>query len=102
MTIERTLIKRIERTLPDAFVGGHLMDIKVVFSVFRVSHKFVVFKPWTTYQVDRNVPYIEDPLYDGEYNTNRQLQVIEKMIEEEVRAVIREDEDRITEERKRK
>ena len=101
MAIERTLIKRIERTIPDAFVGGHKMDIKLVFSIFRVSHKFLCSK-WTSYKVDRSVPYIEEPMYDGEYNTNRRLQVIERMMEDEVRTVIREDEDRITKERKRK
>ena len=85
----KTLLKKFTRTLNSAWVGCSFMDITIVFSVFKVHHKFL-WKEWDSYEVEKNIPYIRDPFYDGEYNTNRRLEVLADMLNEQVGEFIRE------------
>lgn len=73
--------------MKDAWVSISHMDINVVLFLFKTHHKFLWWE-WDTYEIERNVPYVKDPIYDGDYNTNRQLGVIEKMLEQEVNEFI--------------
>ncbi len=85
--VKSTVVGRIARTLNDAYVGGHNMDITVNYTIFLVERKFL---KWTRrkFVIERNIPYVPDPLYDGEYNTNRRLQVIARMMDAEARRII--------------
>ena len=64
-------VKTIE--VPCCFVGGRYMTLEIITRIYK--KKFL----WrTTYSIDQSIPYIDDPFFDGEYNTNKRLAVIAK------------------------
>ena len=70
----------IQAYVGKAFVSLRYIDLVVTHRVYKTHHKFMWFE-WDTFKVKKTVPYIEDPLYDGDYATNRQLLVISKMLD---------------------
>ena len=64
-------IKTIE--VPKCFVGGRYMTLEIITRIYKKK-----FLWWTTYSIDQSIPYIDDPFFDGEYNTNKRLAVVAK------------------------
>ena len=64
-------IKSIE--IPDCFVGGRYMTLEIITRIYKKK-----FLWWTVYSIDQSIPYIDNPFFDGEYNTNRRLAVVAK------------------------
>lgn len=65
-------IKSIE--VPNCFVGGRYMTLEIITRIYKKK-----FLWWTTYSIDQSIPYIDDPFFDGEYNTNKRLASVAKM-----------------------
>ena len=64
-------IKSIE--IPDCFVGGRYMTLEIITRIYKKK-----FLWWTVYSIDQSIPYIDNPFFDGEYNTNRRLADVAK------------------------
>ena len=71
MKKSKIYIKTIE--VPSCFVGGLYMTLEITTRIYKKK-----FLWWTTYSIDQSIPYIDDPFFDGEYNTNKRLAVIAK------------------------
>ena len=65
-------IKFIE--VPNCFVGGRYMTLEIITRIYKKK-----FLWWTTYSIDQSIPYIDDPFFDGEYNTNKRLAIVAKI-----------------------
>lgn len=84
------IVKRIERKLEHAFVGGSFMAITASCTVLRVRHRFL-FWTRTDYEVKKDVPYIQNPFYDGDYSTNNRLSVVAGELLSEAKYAITQD-----------
>lgn len=61
------------REVPNCFVGGQYMTLEIITRIYKKK-----FLWWTTYSIDQSIPYIGDPYFNGEYNTNKRLAVVTK------------------------
>lgn len=64
-------IKYVE--VPQCFVGGRYMTLEIITRIYKKK-----FLWWTRYSIEQSIPYIDDPFFDGEYNTNKRLAVVAK------------------------
>ena len=71
MKKSKIYIKTIE--VSSCFVGGRYMTLEIITRIYKKK-----FLWWTIYSIDQSIPYIVDPFFDGEYNTNKRLAVIAK------------------------
>lgn len=76
--MKRECIKTYNHTEP-LWVGMGNMNLCSSVYVYKYIHKFLWFT-WNTYEIKTNIPYIEEPFYDGEFATNNRLGCIEKML----------------------
>ena len=85
--MKRTIIKTFRYEVQDMQIGSNLYNMCMWVDVIEVTHSFLFFK-WKAYKTKEYVPYIKDPFYDGEYNTNRRLSCLIKLLRRDVDAFI--------------
>lgn len=85
--MKQTIIKTFKYEVQDMQIGANLYNMCMWVDVIEETHSFLFFK-WKTYKTKEYVPYIKEPFYDGEYNTNRRLNCLIKLLRRDVDAFI--------------
>lgn len=68
-------------TIPNLYIALRREDFTIYGYIYKNCYKKLFRKPRIEYSYYIDVPYIQKPYYDGEFNTNRILQVKAKMLE---------------------
>lgn len=78
----KTLIYKVIEPIKDCYLDPHHPSITMTVYgyVYRIDRKFLWIKLKPIYDYDLDVPYIEDPYYDGQFNTNRTLRWVRSRI----------------------
>lgn len=79
----KVLLKKFTMNVKDCFIGGSLRDLEASIHVYKVHHSFLWWK-WTTFETKMFIPYVTQPFYDGEYNTNKILDSVSEMLKSKV------------------
>ena len=85
--MKQKIIKTFRYEVQDMQIGSNLYNMCMWVDVIEETHSFLFFK-WKTYKTKEYVPYIKDPYYDGEFNTNRRLDCLIKLLRRDVDAFI--------------
>lgn len=85
--MSKELITTRKVTIRDCIVGQHETDLVIVGKLYRIERKRLFRPPKIEYDVDIEVPYIRDPFFDAEYNTNRRLQCAADMLRAELKCL---------------
>ena len=71
----KELVYSTDKVVEHLYVGNSYRDLVISGRIYKEIKKLWFRKPEVRYTYSVSVPFIEDPFYDGEYNTNRVLQV---------------------------
>jgi hypothetical protein len=70
----KKLVYKIDYPVENLFIGNSRRTVTIEGRVYKEERKSL-WRSKVFYTYTLNVPYIEDPFYDGEFNTNRILGV---------------------------
>lgn len=75
-------------TIPNLFIALRREDFTIYGYIYKEYHKRLFRKPKVKYSYIIDIPYIKNPFYEGECNTNRILQVKGKILENQLKLKI--------------
>lgn len=87
-TVGKELVYTDSITISNLFIALRREDFTIYGYIYKECHKRLFRKPKIKYFYIVDIPYIIEPYYDGEYNTNRILQVKGKILENQLKLKI--------------
>lgn len=88
MNCGKELVYTDSITIPNLFIALRREDFTIYGYIYKEYYKRLFRKPKIKYSYTMNIPYIPEPYYDGEYNTNRILRVKAKIFENQLKLKI--------------
>lgn len=86
----KKLVYTINTTVERLYIGNSYRDMIIQGRIYQKKRTFLGYDLSPTYSYTINIPLVKNPLYDGEYSTNRILKSYAKTLKQELKDKIQE------------